>query len=622
MQEVARLGWRGSVFHFPRLQRRAQPPAARLPLGRFRGGRVGAQPDQETRRRGTASWRRHLARRQRFAKWRGNAAWKAQPIVASAAIVSAPLDLMAAAKRLGKGFTLVYAKHFLASLKKTSLAKLTRFPDLYDADTVRRARTLREFDNVVTAPVHGFRDTDDYWTRSSSKPHLESIRVPTLLINAATILSFRKGVGRRTRVSSAVKLESVARRPCGLRERPLPRQTIDWLRGASSTSSSTTNDSIAPEIFKAYDIRGIVDRTLTEEAAEAIGQALGTMGRAKGVTASSLGRRTALVGAEARTRGGARLNAAGMDVIGHRCRRDADGVFRHAPFLHRQRRDGHRQPQPADYNGLKMMVAGDTLAAEPSRTCAASWKAARSPTAPQGRERGRRRCVCPSHRFRREARAPDDHRGRLRQRLAGAFAPALFRKLGCKVIELFCEVDGNFPNHHPDPSKPENLEDLVAKLKGSDAELGLAFDGDGDRLGVVTKSGKTSIPTGQLMLFGRRGALAQPRRGSDLRRGNARAISSRGSASTAGNRSMWKTGHDLAHQVEAEGDRRAVGREMSGTFPQGPLVRSDDGHVPGARLLEIVSAFAERLRVSRRCPIRSPRRELNVALDHEGENTS
>src|SRR5207237_7422971 len=76
----------------------------------------------------------------------------------------------------------------------------------------------------------------------------------------------------------------------------------------------------------------------------------------------------------------------------------------------------------------------------------------------------------------------------------GAVAPELFRRLGCKVIELFCDVDGNFPNHHPDPSKPENLEDLVEKLKSSEAELGLAFDGDGDRLGVVTKSGKIIFP--------------------------------------------------------------------------------------------------------------------------------
>ena len=100
----------------------------------------------------------------------------------------------------------------------------------------------------------------------------------------------------------------------------------------------------------------------------------------------------------------------------------------------------------------------------------------------------------------------------------GAIAPELFRRLGCEVIELFCEVDGNFPNHHPDPSKPENLEDLIAKLATSDAELGLAFDGDGDRLGVVTKSGKIIYPDRQLMLFAADVLVAQPRRRDHLRR--------------------------------------------------------------------------------------------------------
>src|SRR6202022_3873712 len=83
----------------------------------------------------------------------------------------------------------------------------------------------------------------------------------------------------------------------------------------------------------------------------------------------------------------------------------------------------------------------------------------------------------------------------------GAFVPELYKRLGCKVIELYCEVDGNFPNHHPDPSKPENLEDLIEKLATSDAGLGVALDGDGDRLGVVTKSGKIIYPDRQLMLF-------------------------------------------------------------------------------------------------------------------------
>ena len=85
--------------------------------------------------------------------------------------------------------------------------------------------------------------------------------------------------------------------------------------------------------------------------------------------------------------------------------------------------------------------------------------------------------------------------------IAGASAPAIFRALGCEVIELFSEVDGDFPNHHPDPSKPDNLKDVIQALKDTDAELGLAFDGDGDRLGIVTRDGQTIYPDRQLILF-------------------------------------------------------------------------------------------------------------------------
>jgi predicted alpha/beta-fold hydrolase len=117
-------------------------------------------------------------------KWLGEQGPAASTLVAAAAAVSAPLDLMAAGDALGRGFNLVYTRNFLASLKRKSLAKLSQYPDLYDARHVRAARTLRDFDNVVTAPVHGFRDTDDYWTRASSKPWLARIATPTLVVNA------------------------------------------------------------------------------------------------------------------------------------------------------------------------------------------------------------------------------------------------------------------------------------------------------------------------------------------------------------------------------------------------------------------------------------------------------
>jgi predicted alpha/beta-fold hydrolase len=117
-------------------------------------------------------------------KWLGESGDNAFPVINAAVAISAPLDLMAAGDALGQGFNLIYARNFLKTLRAKSLAKLVRFPGLYDAAAVRESRTLREFDNLVTAPLHGYKDTDDYWTRASSKPGLTNVRVPTLVINA------------------------------------------------------------------------------------------------------------------------------------------------------------------------------------------------------------------------------------------------------------------------------------------------------------------------------------------------------------------------------------------------------------------------------------------------------
>jgi uncharacterized protein len=141
-------------------------------------------------------------------KWLGESGDGAVPVVNAAVAVSAPLDLMAAGDALGQGFNLVYARNFLATLRAKSLAKLERYPGLYDADAVRASRTLREFDDLVTAPLHGFRNTDDYWTRASGKPGLRDVRVPTLVLNARNDpflpASALPGAGE---VSAAVTLE-------------------------------------------------------------------------------------------------------------------------------------------------------------------------------------------------------------------------------------------------------------------------------------------------------------------------------------------------------------------------------------------------------------------------------
>jgi phosphomannomutase/phosphoglucomutase len=176
--------------------------------------------------------------------------------------------------------------------------------------------------------------------------------------------------------------------------------------------------------------------------------------------------------------------------------------------------------------------------------------------------------------------------------VAGAVAPALFRALGCEVTELFCEVDGNFPNHHPDPAEPKNLQDLIKCVAETDCELGLAFDGDGDRLGVVTKSGQIVWPDRQLVLFARDVLERNP--GAtiiyDVKCSRHVGLSVE---AAGGVPLMWKTGHSLVKAKLAETGAPLAG-EMSGhIFFKERWYGFDDGLYTGARLLEIVSRAAD-----------------------------
>lgn len=165
-------------------------------------------------------------------KWLGETGAAAGEIVERAAAVSAPLDLMEAGAALERGFSLLYARNFLRTLKAKSLAKLERHPGLYDAARVDAASTLRQFDDIVTAPLHGFRDTDDYWTRASSKPDLRGIGVPTLVINARNdpFLPAAALPGRAD-VSGAVTLEQPeSGGHVGFVTGPFPGR-FDWLPG-------------------------------------------------------------------------------------------------------------------------------------------------------------------------------------------------------------------------------------------------------------------------------------------------------------------------------------------------------------------------------------------------------
>jgi phosphomannomutase/phosphoglucomutase len=382
----------------------------------------------------------------------------------------------------------------------------------------------------------------------------------------------------------------------------------------------STVASVAPEIFKAYDIRGIVDRTLTVEAAERIGRALGTLGKRKGVTRFVVGRDGRLSGPKLAAALAKGLNAAGMDVV------DIGVVATPMVYFgtfHFRTGSGVMvtgSHNPPEYNGLKMMVAGETLAAEAIQEVrrlvekADFASGAGRLEAADIRQAYLERITSDVKLARPLTVAIDCGNGS-----PGGVAPELYRRLGCKVIELYCDVDGTFPNHHPDPSKPENLEDLIEKVRSSDAELGLAFDGDGDRLGVVTKSGRIIYPDRQLMLFAadvlKRNPGAQIIFDVKCTRSLFPWIREHG-----GKPLLWKTGHSLIKAKLKETGAPLAG-EMSGhVFFKDRWYGFDDGLYAGARLLELVSREENASKLLEALPDSISTPELNVALEREGEN--
>ncbi len=368
------------------------------------------------------------------------------------------------------------------------------------------------------------------------------------------------------------------------------------------------------EIFKAYDIRGVVGKTLTAPIVRAIGQALGSLARKHGRDTLVVGRDGRLSGPElarALTEG---IRSSGAHVV------DIGMVTTPMCYFAAQ----HLETQccvmvtgshnPPDYNGLKMVIDGTTLADQDIQGLKTRIESGevdrgegRMRTADIGQQYSDR--VAGDVRLARPMRiAIDCGNG-----VAGAYAPALFRRLGCTVTELFCDVDGHFPNHHPDPSQPKNLVDLVRRLASSDDEIGIAFDGDGDRLGVVAKDGSIIYPDRQLMLFA-----------ADMLSRNPGATVIYDVKSTrnlkpwierhGGKPLLWKTGHSLIKAKMKETTALLAG-EMSGhTFFAERWYGFDDGMYAGARLLEILSKHVDASSVLQALPESVSTPELNVAV--------
>ena len=379
--------------------------------------------------------------------------------------------------------------------------------------------------------------------------------------------------------------------------------------------------SLSRTIFKAYDIRGVIGSTLDAGIARQIGIAFGKAALAKGERKVVIGRDGRLSGPELSAALAAGLQHAGVDVIdlgmvatpmvyfGTNVLGAASGIM--VTGSH----------NPPDYNGFKMVLAGEAIHGETIQSLYASiaggdGAAAGTPgsySTHDIRKAYIERVLSDVKVSRPMKIAVDCGNG-----VAGAFAGDLYRGMGCEVIEMFCEVDGTFPNHHPDPAHPENLQDLIRVLQETDAEIGLAFDGDGDRLGVVTKDGQIIYPDRQMMLFAADVLSRNP--GAEIlydvkcTRHLAPWIEKHG-----GRALMWKTGHSLV-KAKLRETGAPLGGEMSGhIFFKDRWFGFDDGLYSGARLLELLTRVADPSALMNALPQSDSTPELHLHLQ-EGEN--
>ncbi len=352
--------------------------------------------------------------------------------------------------------------------------------------------------------------------------------------------------------------------------------------------------AVDPTIFRAYDVRGVVGKSLTKEVARLLGQAIGSVMREKGLPEIVVGRDGRLSGPELAGALADGLREAGIDVI------DLGAVPTPVVYYAAYRFNTGcgvavtGSHNPPDYNGFKIVVGGETLAESAIQDL---YQRIASNQLEQGGKGNLRHVdVVPDYIERITSDVQAERRLKVvvdcGNGIPGAVAPQVLEGIGCEVIPLYCDVDGTFPNHHPDPSDPHNLEDLIFAVKQTGADLGVAFDGDGDRLGVVTKDGEIIFPDRTLMLFARDVLSRQP--GATIIYDVKCTGHLKGQILDAGGSPlMWRTGHSLIKAKMRETGAELAG-EMSGHFFfKERWYGFDDGIYAGARLMEILSSDPE-----------------------------
>jgi len=421
-----------------------------------------------------------------------------------------------------------------------------------------------------------------------------------------------------------------AAEPEAVEEIPLPevrRERLPPVRPAISPPAPrapppAVAPSVDPGIFRAYDVRGVVGKTLNRQVARLLGQAIGAVMREQGLGEIVVGRDGRLSGPELAGALADGLRAAGIDVI------DVGAVPTPVVYFaayHFNTGCGVAvtgSHNPPDYNGFKIVLGGQTLAEEAIQDL--YRRIAQGALPEDGHGALRSVDVMPDYV---ERIASDVQAERVLKvvvdcgnGIPGAVAPQVLEAIGCQVIPLYCDVDGSFPNHHPDPSDPKNLEDLILAVKQTEADLGLAFDGDGDRLGVVTRDGEIVYPDRTLMLFARDVLSRQP--GATIIYDVKCTGHLKGQILDAGGSPlMWRTGHSLIKAKMRETGAELAG-EMSGHFFfKERWYGFDDGIYAAARLMEILGGDLEERtpeEIFATCPKGVSTPELKIELP-EGE---
>ena len=377
-----------------------------------------------------------------------------------------------------------------------------------------------------------------------------------------------------------------------------------------------------PTVFKAYDIRGVVGKTIDDTFAEHLGRAFGSEAVSLGLKAVAVGRDGRVSGpglVAALIRG---LVSTGLDVV------DLGAVT--TPMLYYVAATRAKvgcssgimvtgSHNPKDYNGFKMVLGGraifgDDIQKLKARIDAEDYVSARGRSAKMDIHAEYVARIVGDAKLQRPMKVVVDSGNGI----PGASAPGILKALGCEVIDLYSKVDGDFPNHHPDPSKPENLADLIKVVHATGADIGLAFDGDGDRLGVVTAGGNIIYPDRQIMLFAR--DILKRHKGAtiifDVKCSQRLPVAIR---EAGGKPLMWKTGHSLIKAKLKEVGAPFAG-EMSGHLFFGERWYGfDDAMYTAARLLEILSREKDPSALLDALPTSFSTPELNVSCE-EGEH--